>query len=51
MGRASGGPYQGPFSQSWPYATIVVMNVFDPCATWQTPVLSPRAYLPALRRF
>ena len=34
IGRASGGPYQGPFTSVWNYATIVVMNVFDPCATW-----------------
>jgi hypothetical protein len=35
IGRASGGPYQGPFSQSWPFAEMIVMNVFDPCSTWQ----------------
>jgi hypothetical protein len=29
IGRASGGPWQG-----WPVAEVVVMNVFDPCATW-----------------
>jgi len=29
IGRASGGPYQG-----WPFAEIIVMNVFDPCASW-----------------
>jgi uncharacterized protein YkwD len=34
IGRANGGPYQGPFSQSWNFAELVVMNVFDPCATW-----------------
>jgi hypothetical protein len=34
IGRANGGPYQGPFTQSWPFAEIIVMNVFDPCATW-----------------
>ncbi len=34
IGRASGGPYQGPFSSSWPNAEIVVMNVFDPCSSW-----------------
>jgi hypothetical protein len=34
IGRANGGPYKGPFSQSWPFAEIIVMNVFDPCATW-----------------
>jgi len=34
IGRANGGPYTGPFSQSWPFAEMIVMNVFDPCATW-----------------
>jgi len=34
IGRANGGPYQGPFSNPWNYAEIVVMNVFDPCSTW-----------------
>ena len=34
IGRANGGPYQGPFSQSWNFAEIIVMNVFDPCASW-----------------
>src|SRR6185436_5378319 len=34
IGRANGGPYKGPFAQSWPFAEIIVMNVFDPCATW-----------------
>jgi hypothetical protein len=35
IGRASGGPYQGPFSNPWPFAEIVVMNVFDPCVHWE----------------
>jgi hypothetical protein len=35
IGRASGGPYQGPFSNPWPFAEIVVMNVFDPCVNWE----------------
>ncbi len=35
IGRASGGPYQGPFSNAWPFAEIIVMNVFDPCAHWE----------------
>jgi hypothetical protein len=35
IGRASGGPYQGPFSYPWPSAEIVVMNVFDPCVNWE----------------
>ena len=34
IGRASGGPYQGPFSSSWQNAEIIVMNVFDPCSSW-----------------
>jgi hypothetical protein len=34
IGQANGGPYQGPFSSSWNYAEIIVMNVFDPCSAW-----------------
>ena len=34
IGRANGGPYQGPFSQPWNFAEMIVMNVFDPCPTW-----------------
>ena len=34
IGRANGGPYQGPFSNPWNYAEMIVMNVFDPCAVW-----------------
>jgi hypothetical protein len=34
IGRANGGPYQGPFQQSWPFAEMIVMNVFDPCPAW-----------------
>ena len=34
IGRANGGPYQGPFDSPWNYAEIIVMNVFDPCSTW-----------------
>src|SRR5688572_1789349 len=34
IGRANGGPYQGPFSQPWNFAEIIVMNVFDPCMNW-----------------
>ncbi|MBN1877401.1 MAG: fibronectin type III domain-containing protein [Anaerolineae bacterium] len=45
IGRANGGPYQGPFSQSWNYVELIVMNVFDPCATWEyvtpTPPTAP----------
>ena len=42
IGRASGGPYQGPFTQEWNFAEIIVMNVFDPCAEWEygEPVVS-----------
>jgi len=29
VGRASGGPYRG-----WSYAEVIVMDVFDPCASW-----------------
>ncbi len=41
LGRASGGPYQGPFSTSWPNAELIVMNVFDPCSTWSEPTPTP----------
>jgi len=34
IGRANGGPYQGPFTRPWDYAEIIVMNIFDPCSTW-----------------
>lgn len=34
IGRANGGPYQGPFDRSYNYAEIIVMNVFDPCSSW-----------------
>lgn len=35
IGRASGGPYQGPFDNPWNFAELIVMNVFDPCSTWE----------------
>jgi hypothetical protein len=35
IGRASGGPYQGPFSSAWSNAEIIVMNIFDPCSAWK----------------
>lgn len=38
IGRANGGPYQGPFSQPWSFAEMIVMNVFDPCVSWAYPV-------------
>ena len=34
IGRANGGPYQGPFDDPWNFAEMIVMNVFDPCASW-----------------
>src|SRR5215207_3135106 len=37
IGRANGGPYQGPFSEPWSFAEIIVMNIFDPCAAWNDP--------------
>jgi uncharacterized protein YkwD len=48
IGRASGGPYQGPFTAPWNFAEIIVMNVFDPCATWDygAPVITSRILLP-----
>lgn len=38
IGRANGGPYQGPFKDEWSFAELIVMNVFDPCSTWVYPV-------------
>jgi hypothetical protein len=43
IGRASGGPYQGPFSQIWNFAELIVMNVFDPCQHWVYDCLTPSA--------
>ncbi|WP_062056792.1 CAP domain-containing protein [Aquimarina longa] len=34
IGKAEVRNYKGPFSNRWDYVTIVVYNVFDPCATW-----------------
>lgn len=45
IGIVSGGPYQGPFTSPAPLATIGVMNVFDPCATWAF-----RVFLPLIRK-
>jgi len=50
IGRATGGPYKGPFDNTWPFAEMVVMNVFDPCSTWDyssttIPSLCPSQYL------
>jgi len=52
IGRASGGPYQGPFSQPWNYAELIVMNVFDPCASWDyaPPPPDSRFFLPFVLR-
>jgi hypothetical protein len=50
IGRATGGPYQGPFSQPWPLAELIVMNVFDPCASWDYLPGTYEQYLPLLYR-
>lgn len=52
IGRASGGPYQGPFDDEWPYAELIVMNVFDPCTEWDynIPVMDNWIYLPLIVR-
>jgi len=52
IGRASGGPYQGPFTSEWNFAEIIVMNVFDPCSTWDygEPVSGNRVFLPLVVR-
>ncbi len=34
LGRATGGPFEGPFSDEWEFAEMIVMNVFDPCPDW-----------------
>ncbi len=49
IGRVSDGPYQGPFSSSWPYAELTVMNIFDPCPTWEYPTVQ-LFYLPTMLR-
>ena len=48
IGLVSGGPYQGPFSRSYPLATIVVMDVFDPCSAWKASIYN--LFLPLLTR-
>jgi uncharacterized protein YkwD len=52
IGRASGGPYQGPFTTPWNFAEIIVMNVFDPCADWDygEPTVSIYTFLPVVMR-
>ena len=47
IGRATGGPYQGPFSKPWPHAEIIVMNVFDPCTDWDYSVTTFADVLPS----
>jgi len=48
IGRAGGGPYQGPFAQPWNYAEIIVFDSFDPCPTWN---FNPsHVFLPLIRR-
>jgi hypothetical protein len=34
IGRASGGPYTIPGGDTWNFAEMIVMNVFDPCSQW-----------------
>jgi len=52
IGRAYGGPYQGPFSQPWNFAELIVMNIFDPCATWDygIPPMDNWIFLPLVLR-
>lgn len=52
IGRATGGPYKGPFAGPWDHAEIVVMNVFDPCASWDYgyPVMDHWTFLPFMLR-
>ncbi len=38
IGIAIGGPYQGPFTEPWNHAAIVVFNFVDPCPTSPLPV-------------
>ena len=44
IGRAHG-PHQG-----WNYAEIIVMNVFDPCASWVYTLGENKSYLPMIRK-
>jgi hypothetical protein len=42
IGRASGGPHTNPFSgTNYNHVEIVVMNIFDPCATWNSDTTAP----------
>ena len=43
IGRANG-PYQG-----WNFGEVIVMNVFDPCSTWEYPTVQ-LFYLPTMLR-
>ncbi len=47
IGLASGGPYKGPFPKTYANAEIIVMNVFDPCSTWdyEEPPEGPIVYV------
>ena len=40
IGRASGGPHSSP-SRSYNHVEIVVMNIFDPCASWASDSTAP----------
>jgi hypothetical protein len=48
IGHSGGGPYQGPFAQTWPYAELIVLDVFDPCPTWNYNLFS--LFLPLIKR-
>jgi hypothetical protein len=52
IGRASGGPYKGPFEESWPFVELIVMDVFDPCADWDYgyPVMDNWVFLPMMKK-
>jgi hypothetical protein len=52
IGRANGGPYKGPFDKYWPFVEIIVMNVFDPCASWDynIPVMDNWTFLPMMKK-
>jgi len=55
-GIATGGPYSAAFGTTVPYAQVIVMNVFDPCANWDygtqpPPVTGPNfLYLSVVRK-
>ncbi len=35
VGHAYGTDYTGSFSQSWEFAQLLVLNMFDPCENWE----------------